>query len=81
MVVITMQPVVEVKREKKIYKLSNEEFIRGEWLKIIEEKEPKPTKFDVQYKNGFLSILFYYKSEKDNKEGGVKNGKRDGNRD
>jgi len=56
-----MKPLVEVKREKKIYKLTNEEFISGKWIEIIKTKQPKPTKFDVQYKNGFLSILFYYK--------------------
>lgn len=72
-----MIPLAEVRREKKIYKLTNEEFISGKWLEIIRNKQPKPTKFDVQYKNNFLSILFYYKTEKgekrDNQDGGREN--------
>ena len=69
-----MEYITEVKREKKIYKLTDKEFVKGDWLKIIQNKEPTPTKFDVQYKNGFLSILFYYKiTEEGDKDG--KNGK------
>lgn len=56
-----MIPLADIRREKKIYKVTQEEFVSGKWLEVIKNKQPKPTKFDVQYKNGFLSIMFYYK--------------------
>lgn len=74
-----MEKVVEVKREKKVYKLTPEEFLRGDWLSIIKNKQPQPTKFDVQYKNNFLSILFYYKYPE--KGGEIDENREDGRRE
>ncbi len=60
---VKMKELVEVRREKKVFKITDEEFVRGDWIDIIKTKEPKPTKFEVLFKNNFLSILFYYKNE------------------
>ena len=56
-----MEPIVETRREKKIYKLETEEFLSGKWLEQFQIMSPKPEKIDMTYKNGFLTVKYMYK--------------------
>lgn len=56
-----MEAIVETRREKKIYKLNTEEFLKGNWLEQFQLMEPKPEKLDMTYKNGFLTVKYMYK--------------------
>jgi len=44
--------VLDTVRTKKVFNLSIEEFLKGEWIKWV----PKSELVEVQYKNHFLSI-------------------------
>lgn len=56
-----MEAIVETRREKKIFILDTEEFLKGSWLEQFQLIEPKPEKLDMTYKNGFLTVKYMYK--------------------
>ena len=48
-----MREVVSVKREKKTYNMSVDEFRKGEWLNLVSADADA---VDVVYKNNYLTI-------------------------
>ena len=48
-------------REKRVYKLSKEDFLKGEWLDKVRDLAEGHDKIEMRYINGILSIVFFNK--------------------
>ena len=59
-----MREVGKVERSKRTYNISQEEFLKCEWIKLITDCD----KFDIEYKNNYLvinTVKFLKQSEKE----------------
>jgi len=63
-----MEAIVETRREKKIFRLTLEEFLTGKWLEQFRMMDPTPEKLDVTYKNGFLTVKYMHKTGGDDED-------------
>jgi len=48
-------------REKRIYEISKEEFLKGEWLTEIKNISKDYTRLEVKYTNNILNIVLFNK--------------------
>lgn len=63
-----MRQINDVVRTKKVFNLSQEEFITGGWLKTI----PSCDKLEIEYKSNFLVVkTASFTSEKEEEENGT----------
>ena len=62
-----MKEISAVERSKKTYVISDEDFMKGEWLKLLNNIKEEGYSFEVSYINNYLVIkkfLFTDKKEK-----------------
>ena len=69
-----MRHITNVERKKDVYNLTNEEFIKGDWLKLLSLENDI---LEVHFKNNFLQIISAkikkeVKSEREGEKNGTK---------
>jgi predicted nucleotidyltransferase len=60
-----MRPIAEVNREKRVYKMTHDEFVKGEWINDLKKFKEEGFKFEVFYINDYLTISKFKIKEDD----------------